>query len=121
MRDRVEIDYAWKLSDAEQRWLAAFNESESGDNPQCLEYITGKRVPHEHKLRIWRESKRYQADSLSSGSLISDLVLHKINTRSIEDSLIEFIERGEELEFIVLENLKFWILRKNWSTNGKAS
>lgn len=65
VRDRVEIDYASKLSDAEQTWLAAFNESEYGANPELLSEITGQPVTQAEKRRKWRQIKKYQRDTMS--------------------------------------------------------
>lgn len=65
VRDRVSIDYTDKLNDYEQTWLASFNESEYGANPELLSEITGQPVTQKEKRRKWRQIKKYQRDTMS--------------------------------------------------------
>jgi hypothetical protein len=117
VRDRVEIDYAKRLTFEEQSWLASFNEAEYGSNPDCLQFITGKRVSVEEKRRLWREIKRYERDGFGPGPRINideyflGLHLHSVSN---EDVLIEAIDNELEIEMISLENVKFLIRSKSW-------
>ena len=65
VRELVQIDYAHKLNDAQQIWLAAFNEAEFGSNPEFLSELVGKKVTKAEKRKKWREIKRYQRDTMS--------------------------------------------------------
>lgn len=124
IRDRVQIDYAGRLSVKEKEWLAAFNETEYGSNPDCLEYITGKKVSVEEKRKFYREIKRYQRDILTAGPRV-DLSLCVVFLdgfmASNEDVLIEMIDEEDKLELAVLDSLKFSILSKDWNAYGKAT
>ncbi len=104
VRDRVEIDYNAKLSPKDQEWLASFNESESGGKPVCQKDITGKRVSAAEKRRLWRETKRYQRDMISSGTRMDIDVQVFIEGRTAcfhdqnENALIEIMDTKEGIE-----------------------
>lgn len=119
VRDRVEVDYAHKLSGDQRQWLAAFNEAEYGSNPACLQIITGKYIKVEERRRLMREIKRYQRDILSAGLWIDvDQLVER--HYSIEDLLIGAIDNSVKIERIFMEMLKQAILFKNWGRHGKA-
>lgn len=125
VRDRVEMDYAQKLSPEERQWLAAFNEAEYGGNPGCLQFITGKYVPVAERRRLMREIKRYQRDLLSTG-LWMDVEYFKTRVHGdrdgleMEELLIHQIDNGAQIERVLMEILKQSILLKQWGKYGKA-
>ncbi len=100
VRDKVEIDYARKLSREEQNWLAAFNEAEYGSNPDCMEEITGRPATKEERRKAWRDIKRYERDALSGKHERRDGHLAATPTRPtyrpVENVMIEILDAFEE-------------------------
>lgn len=120
VRDRVEIDYAQKLSPALRQWLAAFNEAEYGSNPSEMTFITEKYVRVVERRRLMREIKRYQRDMMSEGLRESFASVAKTLAQNPEDLLIHQIDHTRQIERAILELLKQSVLLRNWGKCGKA-
>jgi len=131
VRDRVEIDYASKLSAEEKLWLARFNESEYGCNPEILELITGEEVSTDEKRRAWREnySIRYDATQCFDHSDFQEYVdsieiFSTSQSESVRASAEnEFLERADyenTTERMIIERLKSDIKAKGWLRRRKT-
>ena len=100
-RSTVFIDYASKLTSAQKTWLATFNESEYGGNPDLESEITKKPVTQKQRRKKWREQKRQSRDALSNTNT-ADLFeesTHAINASIYhEDVVIDLIDGLNELK-----------------------
>lgn len=107
----MEIDYVRKLSESDLQWLASFNEAEYGENPQCLEFITGQPTSQEDKRKAWREIQRYKRDTATCCGRVSG---HGYESRQVsaEDGLNEWIDSEFRIERKALRFLKDFILAK---------
>lgn len=94
VQDVVSIDYSHKLSPEQKIWLAAFNESEHGANPEVLEELTGVPVTREQMREKWNEANHRRKDALhwmtdASKDELSPPVERR---RNHEDVLIDLLD-----------------------------
>lgn len=120
VRDRVEIDYARKLSEAQKEWLAAFNEAEYGANPAELRFITGRCVTRAQLRKAWREIQRYKRDLLTGWANRSVAGPNSPAEESPEDLLIHQIDNAGAIEREIMKMLKESILLRDWRKCGKV-